>query len=69
MIPKKLEEEITRWVNEKRYGSLQINFQGGKIVNVNRNESLKVDAIGLIVTSTTLTSVPNRNSIDPKSDN
>ena len=43
MIPKKLLEEIQRWISEKRYGSLQINFQDGKIVNVNRTQSIKVD--------------------------
>ena len=46
MIPKKLVEEILRWINEKRYGNLQINFAGGKIVNVNRAESIKVESLG-----------------------
>ena len=45
MIPKKLLDEINRWINEKKYGNLQINFAGGNIVNVNRTESLKVDMI------------------------
>lgn len=45
MIPKKLLEEINRWIDEKRYGNLQINFSGGKIVNVNRTESIKVDML------------------------
>jgi len=45
MIPKKLLEEINRWIDDKRYGNLQINFSGGKIVNVNRTESIKVDML------------------------
>jgi len=47
VIPKRLSEEIERWQSERRYGSLQINFQDGKIVNVNMTQSLKVDAIGI----------------------
>lgn len=46
MIPKKLLEEINKWIQEKRYGNIQINFAGGKIVNVNRAESVKVDMLG-----------------------
>lgn len=49
MIPKKVTDEITHWINEGRYGSLQINFQGGKIVNMNLNQSVKVESIGIAV--------------------
>ena len=45
MIPPKLTEEIQRWIKEKKYGNIQINFSGGKIVNVNRTESFKVEVI------------------------
>jgi hypothetical protein len=45
MIPKKLVDEINRWISEGRYGNLQINFAGGKILNVNRVESIKIDMI------------------------
>ena len=45
MIPPKLTEEIGRWIREKKYGNIQINFSGGKIVNVNRTESFKVEVI------------------------
>lgn len=45
MIPKKLIDEIERWIKEGRYGHLQINFSGGKIVNVNRVESIKVELL------------------------
>jgi len=46
VIPKKLLDEIRSWINEGRYGHIQINFSGGKIVNYNISQSLKVD-IGL----------------------
>jgi len=45
MIPPKLTDEIERWIKEKKYGNIQINFSGGKIVNVNRTESFKVEVI------------------------
>lgn len=45
MIPKKLLDEIKRWITDGLYGNLQINFAGGKIVNVNRTESIKVDQL------------------------
>jgi hypothetical protein len=45
MIPKELLAEITRWMVEKRYGNLQINFCAGKIVNVNRVESIKLELL------------------------
>jgi len=45
MIPHKLLAEINLWINEKRYGNIQINFLAGKIVNVNRTESVKVDSL------------------------
>mgnify|MGYP001287841726 FL=1 len=45
MIPPKLTEEIERWIRDKKYGNIQINFSGGKIVNVNRTESFKVEVI------------------------
>jgi hypothetical protein len=45
MIPPKLVSEIERWIAEKKYGNIQINFSGGKIVNVNRTESFKVEVI------------------------
>ena len=43
MIPAKLRDEIERWMAEGRYGNLQINFANGKIVNVNKSESFRVD--------------------------
>ena len=43
MIPKSMLDEINRWIVEKRYGNLQINFSGGKIVNFNRFESVKLE--------------------------
>jgi len=51
VIPRKLKEEIEDWMNNGRYGHLQINFEGGKIRNVNRVESFKVEMIGVVTTS------------------
>lgn len=45
MIPKKLLDEIKKWIDEGRYGNIQINFSGGKIVNYNITQSLKVDLV------------------------
>jgi hypothetical protein len=43
VIPKPLIAEITKWIDEKRYGNIQINFSAGKIVNYNVTQSLRVD--------------------------
>lgn len=43
MIPKNLLAELNRWIDEKKYGNIQINFSGGKIVNYNRSESVKLE--------------------------
>ena len=52
MIPKRLITEIEDWMVNKKYGNIQINFSGGKIVNYNVTQSLKVefstDSIGAI---------------------
>ena len=45
MIPKRLADEISSWINDKRYGHLQINFSAGKIVNINRTESLRIEQL------------------------
>lgn len=45
MIPKKLLDEINRWISEGRYGHLQINFAAGKILNVNRVESVRIEML------------------------
>ena len=55
MIPQKLDEEISRWIKEKKYRNIQINFAGGKIVNINRLESLKLETIGIPCVTTTVT--------------
>ena len=46
MIPRKLLDEIERWIAEKKFGHLQINFAEGRIVNVNRVESIKLTMMG-----------------------
>ena len=43
MIPAKLRDEIDTWMKEGKYGHLQINFAGGKIINVNRVESIRME--------------------------
>ena len=45
MIPKPLLDEINRWMVEGRYGNIQINFSGGKIVNYNITQSLKIQML------------------------
>jgi hypothetical protein len=67
VIPKKLSDEIKRWMDEKRYGSLQINFQDGKIVNVNMVQSMKVDAIGIILGTTNVIATQSLTLTEPQS--
>lgn len=45
MIPAKLRDEILTWMKEGKYGHLQINFAGGKIINVNRVESIRMEVV------------------------
>ena len=62
MIPKKLLSEIQKWMDEGRYGNIQINFSGGKIVNYNITQSLKID---LIFTNSPDTKVSTVSTIAP----
>ena len=58
MIPRKLLDEIELWIKQGKFGHLQINFNGGKIVNVNRVESVKVTQLGdNFVAQSTLTAI------------
>lgn len=59
MIPAKLRDEIERWISEGKYGNLQINFVAGKIVNVNRFESIKIEIL------TTLSGTSSFNGTGP----
>ena len=52
MIPKKLLDEINVWITEKRYGSLEINFRGGEVMNVNSHRSIKLNGLAESVTIT-----------------
>jgi len=54
MIPQKLTDEIEKWMKNRKYGNLQINFVDGKIMNVNRTESIRVEAVsgGTVIHST-----------------
>ena len=44
-IPKKLLDELDRWVAQKKYGEISIKFNNGHIVHMTRTESIKVDVI------------------------
>lgn len=61
MIPRKLLDEIEIWIKCKKFGNIQINFNEGRIVNVNRVESVKVTQLGEgyvgMVTATAITDV------------
>lgn len=57
MIPPKLRDEIERWIRDKKYGNIQINFSGGKIVNVNRTESFKVEVIWVDAPKPTISTI------------
>lgn len=46
MIPKRLKDEIEDWIENKKYGNIQINFSAGKIVNYNVTQSLRVEFTG-----------------------
>lgn len=56
VIPKRLKDEIELWMEGGKYGHLQINFAGGKIINVNKVESVKVEHIGTVTLSLANTS-------------
>lgn len=43
MIPARLRDEIEGWMKDGKYGHLQINFANGKIINVNRVESIRME--------------------------
>ena len=59
LIPKRLLSEIESWIKDKKFGHLQINFLEGRIVNVNRVESVKVEFLGQVekVTATVSTTI------------
>jgi len=40
-IPDWVLKQIMEWLNSDRYGYLQLNIQAGKIVNINKHETLK----------------------------
>jgi hypothetical protein len=59
VIPKRLKDEIEIWMSEGKYGHLQINFAGGKIINVNKVESVKVEHIGTVTLALSNTNFTN----------
>jgi len=64
LIPKKLLNEIQLWMDEGRYGRIQINFSGGKIINYNITQSLKVDLIFSNSPDTKVTVIPQSEEKD-----
>ena len=45
MIPKGILDELKRWMKEGLYGHLQINFSAGKIMSINRVQTMKVEML------------------------
>lgn len=43
MIPKSITDEINKWMTGRFYGSIQINFRDGKIENMNKTQSVRLD--------------------------
>ena len=43
MIPKKLLDELERWIAQKKFGDISIKFNAGHIVHITRTESIKVE--------------------------
>jgi len=35
-------ERVVKWMEQKKYGNIQINFAAGRVSNVNMNESVKL---------------------------
>lgn len=55
MIPKGLLDEIKRWIKEGLYGHLQINFSAGKIMSINRVQTVKVEMLIMSIPQETCT--------------
>jgi len=43
-IPGWVLAQIVDWMDNSKYGYLQINTQAGKIININKHETVKPDA-------------------------
>lgn len=43
MIPKRLTDEIESWIDGRKYGCIEINFQDGKILNFNKRQSIRLE--------------------------
>lgn len=35
-------EEVVKWMSQRKYGNIQINFFAGGVSNINLNESVKI---------------------------
>lgn len=40
-LPSWIEKELLEWAEAKKYGYIQLNMQAGKIVNINKHETVK----------------------------
>ena len=45
MIPKQLIREINYWIESEKFGHIQINFIKGRIININRTQSVKMNEL------------------------
>jgi len=43
VIPKGLIDELKRWMKDGLYGHIQINFRDGKIMSLNRVQTINID--------------------------
>jgi len=68
MIPKVVLSELERWIQEKRYGSLQFHFRAGKIENYSRVDCILVNkknwTLSAPTSTSTSTSVPKDNKLE-----
>lgn len=66
-IPKSVQDELAYWIKGGKYGHLKINFMSGRIMNMTRVESVKVDPIGYIVPTQSFSNVSETDNV-PKDD-
>ena len=40
-VPNWVLKEISQWITSEKYGYIQLNTQAGKIININKHETVK----------------------------
>ena len=40
-VPNWVVTEIVKWIEEEKYGYIQLNTQKGQIININKHETVK----------------------------